>query len=103
MKISLKDYNNIPIEQYNGIYDVENVATYHYLNGNLHRENAPAVHYTNGNKYWYIYGYLHRLNDPAIELLNGFNAYYIDNKYYHTIDEFNEIAYIYLNNLQLYL
>ena len=109
MKISLIDYNKIPKEQYNGIYEVEDWGTFHYLNGNLHRNDGPACEYLNGDRIYYLNGKKHRLDGPAVSYFtnsnpryNIFFKFYIDGKQYSK-EEFDKVAYLYLNNLQDYL
>ena len=78
MKISLKNYAEIPEEQRNGIYEVENIGTSYYVNGNLHREEGPVIEYLNGSKWWYVNGKPHRIDGPAYESISGFTEYYIE-------------------------
>ena len=80
MKISLKDFGNIPKQQLNGIYDVD-YATYYYVNGELHREDGPAFENIFGKKFWYINDKRHRLDGPAIEYYDE-KFYYIEGKEY---------------------
>ena len=103
MKISYEDYFSIPYGQRNGIYEVENIGTFYYVNGNLHREDGPAEEYIDGAKYWYINDKYHRLDGPAIELASGKKSYYIEGKRYSSKEEFEKIAYMYKNGLQDYL
>ena len=103
MKISYEDFHNIPWKQRNGIYEVENYATYYYVNGELHREDGPASVLINGNGTWFFNGKYHRLDGPAIKLYDGRGQYYIEGLYYSTKKEFKKAAYLYKNGLQDYL
>ena len=102
MKISYEDYFSIPYGQRNGIYEVENIGTFYYVNGNLHREDGPAEEYIDGIKYWYFNGKLHRLDGPAY-IFDSIEEYYIEYKRYYTKEEFEKVAYLYKNGLQDYL
>ena len=101
MKISRNDY--WLLEQYNGVYDVDDYGILYYLNGNLHREDGPAAEYISGIKYWYINGKIHNLNGPACEWYDNIKFYYIEGKQYDTKEEFEAATYMYLNGLQDYL
>ena len=103
MKISYIDYLDIPNKQRNGIYEIERFEIFHYLNGKLHREDGPAFEHINGQKEWYVNGKLHRLDGPALEWRSGTKYYYIEDKYCYTKEEFDKVAYLYLNGLQDYL
>ena len=102
MKLSREEFWKIPIEQRNGIYEVENKGTFYYVNGKEHREDGPAQEYINGDKFWYINGKHHRLDGPAFEYNDGRKYYCIEWKYY-TKEEFEKVAYMYINGLQDYL
>ena len=80
MKLSYNKYHNIPYKQLNGIYEVEDYGILYYLNGKKHRLDGPAIEWNDGDKY-----------------------YYIEGKKYDTKEEFDKVAYLYLNNLQDYL
>ena len=82
MKLSREEFWKIPIEQRNGIYEVENKGTFYYVNGKEHREDGPAFEGINGDKWWYINGEFHRLDGPAIEWRSGTKFYYIEGKQY---------------------
>ena len=102
-KLSQNDYIKIPHKKRNGIFEVEDWGTFYYVNGKYHREDGPAVERINGHKYWYINGKLHRLDGPALEWRSGTKYYYIEDKYCYTKEEFDKVAYLYLNGLQDYL
>ena len=97
MKISYNDWMKIPIEQRNGIYEVENIGTFY------HREDGPAFEHINGNKFWFVNDKYHRLDGPAFEDFDGYEKYYIEGKRYHTKEEFETAVYMYKNGLQDYL
>ena len=101
-KISLKNYVEIPEEQRNGIYEIENLGTYYVVNGKLHREDGPAFENIFGYKEWHINGKRHRLDGPAIKS-KIYEHYWIENKSYSSKEEFELAAYLYINGLQDYL
>ena len=126
MKLCTEDFYKIPEKKRNGIYEVENLGTFYWVNGKCHREDGPASEYVKGTKYWFINGKLHRLDGPAIEFINGDKYWYINDKYhrldgpavewnngdiqywiegkvYSTKEEFEKVAYMYKNGLQDYL
>ena len=103
MKLSWKDFFNIPMKQRNGIYEIENVGTEYWVNGKSHRDDGPAIDYLDGTKYWLNNNEYHRIDGPAIETINGCNSYYIKGKLFYSKKDFDKVAYLYLNGLQDYL
>jgi antitoxin component YwqK of YwqJK toxin-antitoxin module len=59
---------------------IDDVGTYWYLNGRLHRVDGPAGESHNGTKVWYLNGKCHREDGPAIEHPNGSKSWYLNGK-----------------------
>ena len=101
IKLKLDEFKNISSNDRTGIYDIENLGIYHYINGKYHRSDGPAIEKTNGNKYWCINGQLHRLDGPAIVWRDGAKKWFINDIEY-TEKDFNIQIYLIKNNLVNY-
>ena len=79
----------LPNHELNGIYDVENYGVFHWVNGRLHRVDGPACIYQSNQSSNQFYTYLYQ--------------WFIEGEYYSTKEEFDKVAYFYINGLQDYL
>jgi hypothetical protein len=70
--------HDIP-KDFTGICKAGN-KTYHYKEGEFHREDGPAIEHDNGNKEWFINGKYHREDGPACEWADGYKSWYQNGK-----------------------
>ena len=54
-------------------------------------------------QWWHVNGKQHRLDGPAVEWNNGYIQYWIEDEYFPTKEQFDKVAYCYLNKLENYI